>query len=304
MTESTPAEVRSLLTSWIRSLRADGKSPATIESYALAVRTLSSWCVENGRPVDPAKQSRADIENFIGHLLDTRSTGTAGVRYRSLKQWFVWLAKEDEADNVMVGMKHPKLEVPSVPVIPDDDLRALLDVTKGREFAQRRDHAMFRVLIDTGMRRGEIAGLSVPDVDLDAGVLLVHATRSKTKTGRLVPIGSKSTEALDRYMRVRTRHRHAARPELWLGLHGPLTGEGVRQMLISRCKEAGVRQIHPHQFRHTAAHRWLLAGGQEQDLARIAGWTPGSAMLARYGASAASERARQAHRTLAPGDRL
>jgi integrase len=74
-------------------------------------------------------------------------------------------------------------------------------------------------------------------------------------------------------------------PWLWFGLHGRFSGEGIRQMLIKRTRQAGVGHIHPHQFRHTAAHRWLLAGGQEQDLARIAGWTPGSAMLGRYGAA-------------------
>jgi integrase len=58
-------------------------------------------------------------------------------------------------------------------------------------------------------------------------------------------------------------------------MHGPLTGEGVRRMIMMRCREASVPHIFPHQFRHTAAHRWLMAGGREQDLARIAGWTPG-----------------------------
>jgi hypothetical protein len=46
-------------------------------------------------------------------------------------------------------------------------------------------------------------------------------------------------------------------------------------MLLVRSQQAGVGHIFLHQFRHTAAHRWLITGGQEQDLARIAGWTPG-----------------------------
>jgi site-specific recombinase XerD len=295
-------EVDPLLASWVRALRAGGKSPRTIESYVGAVTGFSDWCAVNGRPIAPSLQRRADVEDYIGWIIDTRSSGTAGVRYRSLRQWFRWLASENESDDVMAGMAHPKLDEHPPAIISDDQLRALLEVTKGRDFIDRRDNAMFRILIDTGMRRGELAGMRVVDVDLDGQVLLIQ--RSKTGKGRLVPIGTKTTAATDRYLRLRPAHRNASRPELWLGLHGPLTGEGVRQMLINRCRQAGIPELFVHQFRHTAAHRWLLAGGQEQDLARIAGWTPGSAMLARYGASAASERARAAHQRIAPGDSL
>lgn len=295
-------DVTPLLNSWIRALKADGKSPRTVESYVSAVEQLDMWCIANGRPTDPAKQTRAVLQDYIAYLIERRSSGTAGVRYRSLRQWFRWLASEDEAEDVMKTMSHPKLEEKPVAVITDDHLRALLNVTKGPAFYERRDHAIFRLLIDTGMRRGELAALNVTDVDLDAQVVLIQ--RSKTGRGRLVPIGTKTAAAIDRYLRVRQKHRHAVRHQLWLGLHGPLTGEGVRQMLMVRCTDAGVPHLHPHQFRHTAAHRWLLAGGQEQDLARIAGWAPGSAILGRYGASAAEERPRASHRRLAPGDTL
>lgn len=302
MTLTRDSGVEALLASWMRGLRADGKSPKTLESYALSVRQFTAWCLDDGRPAAPADLDRADVQEFIAHIIDTRSSGTAGVRYRSLKQWFDWLVAEDEADNVMAGMKHPKLDEKVPQVITDDNLRALLDVTKGRGFKDRRDHALLRVLIDTGMRRGELSALSLGDVDLDGGLLLV--SRSKTKRGRLVPVGTKSIASLDRYLRSRATHRYSSSDRVWLGHLGPLSGEGIRQMVKTRCVEAGIGHVHVHQFRHTAAHRWLIAGGQEQDLARIAGWTPGSAMLSRYGASAAAERAKEAHRRLAPGDSL
>lgn len=74
--------------------------------------------------------------------------------------------------------------------------------------------------------------------------------------------------------------------------------------MLRRGAQAGLDgRLHPHIFRHTFAHRWLHDGGSEGDLQRLAGWKSPQ-MLQRYGASAADERARDAHKRLGLGDRI
>ena len=125
----------------------------------------------------------------------------------------------------------------------------------------------------------------------------------KGRRGRAVTYGRKSADALRRYLRARAVHPQAALPALWIGKRGVLTDSGLRQVLERRAAEAGVENVHPHRFRHSFAHVWLAAGGQEHDLMRLAGWRSPQ-MVGRYAASAGAERARDAFQRAGLGDRL
>lgn len=146
-------------------------------TYAKAVEQFETFLAEprRRRPRRVADVRREDIE---ARLVERQDAGmrpaTLSQRFRSLQQFFKWLAAKGEIDgSPMATMRPPHVPETPPPVLRKDDLRKILDACGGTGFEERRDNAIIRLFLDTGMRRGELAGLRVEDVDFDQDVALV-----------------------------------------------------------------------------------------------------------------------------------
>lgn len=296
--------------SFARALRAENKSPKTIYAYCGAVEQFEAFLREKGMPLNVADVTAEHIREFITHLLNTRKPTTAHQRHRGLQSFWKWLIDEGEiTESPMSNVAPPKLPELEVPVLSEDDLKKLLGTcASGKGFTDRRDHALLRVFVDTGARLAEVTNLrwtpgdpETDDVRLNDEEIRIIGKGSRE---RRVGIGNKTIRAVDRYLRLRSRHPYADTPWFWLGLKGKMTDSGVRQVIRRRGKQAGfTEQLYPHQLRHSAAHAWLSAGGSEGGLMQKLGWKS-RAMLQRYASSTAQERAKEEHKRLGLGDRL
>jgi site-specific recombinase XerD len=296
----TPAlDLPELSKSWLRHLRAEHKSPATADLYDRGVRAYLTWCERTGAA---AVLDRATVVGFVGDLLAAgKEPATARAYQLAVRLFAAWLVDEGELPaDPLAGLKPPKLDAKVVPVLSDDQLRALLAACAGKDFRDRRDEALVRLMAETGIRAGEAAALTVADVDLDAGMATVR--RGKGGKGRRVAFGPQTSRAIDRYLRLRRSHRLADTGRLWLADNGRSFGyDGLRKTLVWRAELAGIKGFHPHVLRHTAAHRWLAAGGSEGGLMATAGWA-NRAMLDRYAAATRAECAAAEARGLNLGD--
>jgi site-specific recombinase XerD len=287
--------------SFRRTLEAENKSPRTIEAYTDAVRLLASYSQAHGHPLLAGEVRRQHIQAFIADQLARWKPATAHNRYRGLHAFFKWAVTEGDLEtNPMEGTRPPQLPEQPIEVIGSEHLARLLRTCEGRDFTSRRDTAVILLLVDTGMRRAECAGMTLEDVDLDQRIVWVLG---KGRRPRALPIGRKTAQALDRYLRAREGHQLAHLPQLWIDRNGPMTPSGVYQVVHDRARAAGLPAMPPHQLRHAFATSWLAEGGNENELMLVAGWKSRT-MIDRYTKATAGERARASHARLSPGDRL
>jgi site-specific recombinase XerD len=300
------ASLLALEPSWMRSLRAENKSPRTLEGYHKSLQHFCRWLSPDGDArhctTRVGEVDREMLEAYFGQMYQESSENSVLTRHIALRVFFEFCIEYDELGaNPMRWIKRPMPALKDIPVLTDEQIRRLLSTCeRGKSFNDKRDYAILRTFLSTGTRIAELCALRLVDVALDAGI--VHVDRGKGGAGRPVAIGARTAKAIDQYIHLRERHRLAHYPGLWLSQQGQLSIKRCRAMVTERARAAGLEGVHPHAFRHWFSHGYLAAGGQESSLKTLAGWKS-SKMLERYGRSMAKERAIAEHHSLGIGEK-
>lgn len=269
-------------------MRFKNRSINTISNRKTNVSIMAKHATADGI-TDPEQVTKIWLQqDLLRQGRDRRGNGYTTL-YQDLAAFWTWWSDDAEKPNPMTKIPRPATVTTSVPVLTEEQLRAVLAACSGRGFEPLRNRALILLLMDSGLRRFELSALDVQDVDLAERIVVVH--RGKGGKARVAVIGTETAIAIRSYLRVRGTRAHATQPALFVSrTGGRLMATGVSQLVSRIGKEAGVDGLHPHMFRHTWTHVLLESEMKEHDICQLAGWST-TKQLGRYGASRAQDRA-------------
>ncbi|MGH3799126.1 MAG: tyrosine-type recombinase/integrase [Pseudonocardiaceae bacterium] len=257
-------------------------SPNTIAAYKLTLRLLLGFASERTakapHSLDIADLDAPLVAAFLEHLERVRhnSPATRNNRLAAIHSLFGYIALQhpEHAESVQRVLAIPpkRTERNLVTYLTDQEVDALLGASDQTTWTGRRDHAMFALTIQTGLRISELAGLARRDVTLGAGAN-IH-TVGKGRKERRTPLLATVTAVLKAWLEERPG---VPTEPLFPTITGKrLSRDAIEhrlahhlQLASASCPSISAKRISMHTLRHTAAMRLLLAGN---DVTVIALW--------------------------------
>lgn len=245
----------------------EGRSPRTVEAYRRDLHGYEAWL--GGRRRDVSSATSRDVEAWLaslesaGFAARTRARRFAAVRSLHRRLVLVGARVDDPTaslDTVRVPRSLPRS-------LSEDEIARLLAAMTGVDARARRDRALVELLYATGARISEVVGASLPDLDLDAGLLRVLGKGGKE---RVVPFGSHAKRALVEWLseggrpllEPRAWRRRDDATALFLGVRGTrLTRQAAWGIVAAAAQRARITDhLSPHVLRHSCASHLLAHG--------------------------------------------
>ena len=269
-----PLDAEEFLT-WLTVER--GRSLNTLAAYRRDLAAYVAWL--ESRSTDLRDARAADLADYVAHLRSTGKAPTsvkrATVAVRSLHHF---LADEGVTPtDAAAAVETPRVPSGLPKALTEKEIERLFATVTGDEPAALRDRAMLEVLYGTGVRIGELVGLSLADVDLDGRLLRAFGKGSKE---RIVPLGRPATREMAAWLDA---GRPAFEPERWarrgdaeavfLNTRGRRLSRAGAWLVVKKYGDlAGLAErLSPHVLRHSCATHMLDHGADIRAVQELLG---------------------------------
>jgi site-specific recombinase XerD len=239
-------------------------SDATVRAYRSDLEGFVQWVTRLGVE-DPTQVHRKMLRRYLSYL-HTRDYARRSVARKasSLRRYFEWLRRTGVLEaNPATNLSAPKASGRLPRVLRADEVQTLLEdpVTGDRDepAVRVRDDAILELLYGSGLRVGELCGLDIADVDLEAPTVRVWGKGGKQ---RQVPMSEPSVDAVRAWLaNGRAAFVTSGTPDdaMFLNRRGRRLGTRDARRVIDR---RAASPTHPHALRHTYATH-LLDGGAD-----------------------------------------
>ncbi|HMS14848.1 MAG TPA: tyrosine-type recombinase/integrase [Microthrixaceae bacterium] len=261
------SEVDVLLGEFAEFLRTErGLAEATIGSQVRGARRFLEVVMVEGAPL-----TAATVVSYVGTACVGRAVGTAKLELTALRSVLRFLhvtgrVGVDLSAAVLGAAGWRDAGVPKG--LTETELEALLVAVDVERPTRRRDRAVVLLLVRLGLRRGEVVGLGLDDIDWRAGELTIAG---KGRRVERLPLPVDVGEALVDYL---AHERLAGTDERAVFVRsraprGPLAPEAVTAVVGRLAAQAGLGTVGAHRLRHTAATSMLRAGADLVEIGQV-----------------------------------
>lgn len=271
--DAAPARgAEALLARWQYYLITErGLGPATVRDYAAKARAFVAG-QETAGGLDLAGLTAAEVTAFVVAACPGKPKGTAKLTVTALRSLLGFLHVEGMISEPLAQA------VPAVAswrlaglprALEPGQVAALLASCSRRTPAGRRDLAMLTLLARLGLRAGEVAALSLDDIDWRAAEITV---RGKGRRDERLPLPADAGEAIAAYLADGRPQPFEAARRVFLRVRAPhcgLTSGGVTQAVFAAGQRAGIGPVYAHRLRHSAATAMLAAGAPLTEIGQV-----------------------------------
>jgi site-specific recombinase XerD len=269
----TERELQETLAGYEKYLAESGLSQFTVKGYLGDIRQFASWLARVGVP-SPLASTTQEIRRYCLQLVMTKAhpPATANRRLQAIRKFFRYSLEEGLVD------EDPSLGIKLLPQPPSEGARGLdrseverlLDAvrTGGSRLADR-DYAIVQLMLQTGIRVGELTRLKLSDLALsdDRGALMVKGRR--TSQDREIPLNNSVRKALKAYLDERCERTSG---HLFLSSKGKaLSARSVQRLVNSYAQAAGLENVSTYSLRQTYGQQLLRDTGDLSLVARLMG---------------------------------